>query len=489
MRLSELLADTIRTESLPPEVSSLDAQGLNYDSRKVQPGDLFFAFAGARADGREFAIDAKNRGCVAVISEGQIPAGYDGPWITTNFARRTLALAARRMYPAVSEVSLVGITGTNGKTTTSYLIDSILRSAHRKTAVLGTIEYRIGNEIRPAANTTPESLDIYRLFNELHAMGGRQATMEVSSHALELGRVTGFSFHAGIFTNLTQDHLDFHGTMDHYFESKLKLFQGQDAPPPRHAIINFDDSWGRQIRVRPETQAWWYGTSAGSPIRAGNITSTFDGLRFDIWHDRGLLTIQSPLIGSINIYNILAACAVGLSYQLSDEVIEKGIADCRAIPGRFERVDEGQPFLVIVDYAHTPDALRNVIAGARVLNPKRIITLFGCGGDRDRAKRPLMAEAAASGSDYVVLTSDNPRSEDPLAIMTDAMVGLGRFDTPHHVEPDRAKAIRYALQSAEAGDIVILAGKGHETYQILKDQTIHFDDREVAREVLQGFGA
>ncbi len=481
------MSDTISQKSLAPEVSSLNIQGLNYDSRRVKAGDLFFAFSGAKADGRQFAQAAIEKGAVAIVSEGGAPENLNAPWIQTSFARRTLALAARRFYSsATQDISLTGITGTNGKTTTSYLIDSILRANGKKTAVIGTIEYRMGDEIRPAVNTTPESLDTYQLLKELHSIGGTHAVMEVSSHALELGRVMGFSFHAAIFTNLTQDHLDFHGTMDEYFAAKLKLFQGQDAPPPKNSIINFDDYYGRRIRVHTDSQAWWYGKSAGAPIRAGNIQNTFNGLQFDIWHERGILKIQSPLLGEINVYNILAACAVGLSYEIPDDVIEKGIADCHAVPGRFERVNEGQPFLVIVDYAHTPDALKNVIAGARALKPERVITLFGCGGDRDRSKRPLMAEAASKDSDYVVLTSDNPRSEDPLVIMTDAMVGLQRFDTPHHAEPDRAKAIRHAIHQAGPRDIVILAGKGHETYQILQHETIHFDDREVAREVLKG---
>lgn len=474
---------------LPRDVASLEVHGLNYDSRQVRPGDLFFAFAGAKTDGRQFALNARKQGSVAVVSELPAPAGYDAPWIEVPFARRTLALAARRLFPEVKNVSLVGITGTNGKTTSSYLVNSILNAAGKKTALIGTIEYRIVDEIRSSPNTTPESLDIYRILNELQDRGGTNAIMEVSSHALELGRVAGFRFDAAIFTNLTQDHLDFHGTLENYYKAKTRLFNGQDAPAPRNAIINFDDPYGRRIKVNPKTQAWWFGTSAGAPIRASNIKTNFAGLQFEIWHDRGILHINSPLLGIINVYNILAACAVGLSYDLPEEIIKNGIESCRAIPGRFERIDEGQPFLVIVDYAHTPDALRNVISGARALRPNRIITLFGCGGDRDRSKRPLMAEAAASGSEYVVLTSDNPRSEDPLMIMTDALVGLRRFDTPHHIEPDRVKAIRHALQQAKDGDIVILAGKGHETYQILKDQTIHFDDREIAREVLQGFGS
>jgi UDP-N-acetylmuramoyl-L-alanyl-D-glutamate--2,6-diaminopimelate ligase len=486
MKLGDLLADSVEGAALPPAVSSLEVTGLDYDSRRIQPGWIFFAFQGAKTDGASFAADAVSRGAVAVISELPSPAGFPAPWITVAHGRQTLALAVRRFYPAATNIRLTGITGTNGKTTTSYLIDSIFRSAGYTTALVGTIEYHVAGEVRPAINTTPDSLDLYRLLDELAARQGTHATMEVSSHALQLGRVWGVHFQAAVFTNLTQDHLDFHGSMEAYFEAKTKLFEGQGAKPPQQAIINFDDSWGRRIRVSNGTQAWWYGLSAGASVRAAKIEDSFHGLRFEIHHDHGMLRIQSALVGRINVYNILAAASTGLSFGLKEDVISEGIAQCIAVPGRFERIDEGQPFLVVVDYAHTDDALRNTIAVARGLNPSRVITLFGCGGDRDRTKRPRMGEVAAQYSDYVVLTSDNPRSEDPLAIMNDAMVGIRRHDTPHFAEPDRAKAIRHAIQYAEPGDVVILAGKGHETYQILGSRTIHFDDREVAREVLRG---
>jgi UDP-N-acetylmuramoyl-L-alanyl-D-glutamate--2,6-diaminopimelate ligase len=312
--------------------------------------------------------------------------------------------------------------------------------------------------------------------------------MEVSSHALELGRVYGLRFHTVVFTNLTRDHLDFHGDMESYFAAKHKLFEGAGGPPPRFAVLNRDDPYTKQIKLHPATQFFRYGMGSDADLRARHIASGFQGLRFEVQHGKTRFTVESPLIGRINVYNILAACGTGLSYGIPPGTIARGIAKLRAVPGRFERVDEGQPFVVVVDYAHTDDALRNVIAVARGLNPKRVITLFGCGGDRDRSKRPLMGRAAAEASDFVVLTSDNPRSEDPLAIMNDALVGIRRVDVPHVVEPDRHAAIARALMEAREGDIVILAGKGHETYQVLKDRTIAFDDREVAREVLRGYG-
>jgi UDP-N-acetylmuramoyl-L-alanyl-D-glutamate--2,6-diaminopimelate ligase len=403
--------------------------------------------------------------------------------------RQTLSIAARNFYGRPDErLSLTGITGTNGKTTTAYLIDSVLRAAGKTTAMIGTIEYHLAGRVLKAVNTTPESLDLVRLFTELESAGGTHVTMEVSSHALALGRVYGLNFHTTIFTNLTRDHLDFHGDMESYFTAKQLLFQGAGGVAPRYAVLNRDDEWARRIRVHPQAEVLWYGLSAEAGLRPKHIAYGFGGLRFDLQYGKQRFPIESPLIGKINVYNVLAACAAGLSYGFAPEVIARGIANLKAVPGRFELVDEGQPFVVVVDYAHTDDALRNVISVARGLNPKRVITLFGCGGDRDRAKRPLMGQAAAEASDFVVLTSDNPRSEDPLAIMNDALVGIRRTDVPHVVEPDRQAAIRRALKEAREGDIVILAGKGHETYQVLKDKTIDFDDRAVAREVLKGYG-
>jgi UDP-N-acetylmuramoyl-L-alanyl-D-glutamate--2,6-diaminopimelate ligase len=276
--------------------------------------------------------------------------------------------------------------------------------------------------------------------------------------------------------------------MEAYFQAKEKLFQGAGGPPPKYAVVNRDDDASRRIRVSPKTEMLDYGFAQDAMIRPRSVQSGLNGLKFDVQFRKQRFPVESPLIGRINVYNILAACATGLTYAIAPEVIANGIASLQAVPGRFERVDEGQPFAVVVDYAHTDDALRNVIAVARALNPKRVITLFGCGGDRDRTKRPLMGAAAAEASDLVVLTSDNPRSEDPLAIMNDALVGIRRFDVPHVIEPDRETAIKRALQEAREGDIVILAGKGHETYQVLKDRTIDFDDRAVAREVLHGYG-
>ena len=489
MILAEVLAGVRLKQPLGEELATIGIEGLAYDSRRVKTGGLFFAFPGARTDGRIFAEQAVKAGAVAVASELLAPQGFQGAWIEVEHGRRALALAARNFYRRPDErIGVTGITGTNGKTTTSYLVDSIFRTAGKTTALIGTIEYHLGDQVLPAVNTTPESLDLYRLLAELERMGGSFATMEASSHALALGRIYGMHFHTAVFTNLTRDHLDFHETMENYFAAKEMLFAGAGAPAPPFAVINRDDPYGPKIATGKATQALWYGLGKDATLRARHISSSFDGLRFEVQAEEKRFAVQSPLIGRINVYNILAACGVGISYRLAPETIAQGIANCRAVPGRFERVDEGQPFVVVVDYAHTDDALRNVISMARSLQPKRVVTLFGCGGDRDRTKRPIMGQVAAELSDLVVLTSDNPRSEDPLAIMNDVLVGIRRKDTPCLVEPDRAAAIRRAIAEARPGDILILAGKGHETYQIVKDRTIPFDDRQVAQEVLRGFG-
>jgi UDP-N-acetylmuramoyl-L-alanyl-D-glutamate--2,6-diaminopimelate ligase len=498
MTISEVLAGVPLLSALPPSLAQTAVLGLDYDSRRVKPGYLFFAFPGARVDGRQFARQAIENGAIAIVSELAAPEDVAAPvsgaaWIQVEHGRRALALAAKTFYGRLDEkIPLVGITGTNGKTTTNYLVDSILRTAGRTTMLAGTIEYRLGSKILPAANTTPESLDLHRMLAELDAMDGTEttkaATMEVSSHALALGRVYALQFHTAVFTNLTQDHLDFHRTMDDYFAAKQLLFTGDGAPPPRYAVINRDDARSRRLTLGNASEMLSYGLGSEAMVRARHIHSGLNGLNFDVGFDKVRFEIRSSLIGRINVYNILAACCVGMTFQFQPDVIVRGIAECRGVPGRFERVDEGQPFAVVVDYSHTHEALRNAISVARTLDAKRIITLFGCGGDRDRAKRPLMGQVAGELSSLVILTSDNPRSEDPLQIMNDVLVGLRRTDTRTIVEPDRAVAIRKAIEEAHAGDIVILAGKGHETYQIFRDRTIHFDDREVAREALRAYG-
>ncbi len=489
MRLVEVLAGAPLASCLATEVGELQVAGLEYDSRRIEPGYLFFAFPGLRYDGRAFAAEALARGAVAVVAEGLPPEGFRGPWIQVEHGRKALALAALNFYGHPDRrLMLAGVTGTNGKTTTTWLLDAMLRAAGRRTALLGTIEHRIGDRARPAVNTTPESLDLVRWMHELAAEGGTHVTMVVSSHALALARVYGFAFHVAVFTNLSQDHLDFHGSMEEYFAAKHRLFEGAGGPPPRFAVINTDDPWAQRISPAAGTRVIRFGLSAEAEVRGSEITADFEGLRFRLQDERGAHEVVSALPGRMNVYNILAAWAAGLACDLPPEAMLAGVRACRRVPGRFERVDAGQPFLVVVDYAHTEAALRNVIGAARELGPRRVLTLFGCGGDRDRSKRPLMGEAAGSLSDFVVLTSDNPRSEDPMAIIQDALAGLRGQRAAWRVEPDRARAIRLILAEAGPGDVVIIAGKGHETYQVLKDRTIPFDDREVARAALRELG-
>src|ERR1700761_3471990 len=492
MNLQRVLEGVPTLSNVSTEMLNADVQGLAYDSRKVEPGFLFFAFSGAKTDGAQFAASALQKGALAVVSDRPTPGGFSGVWLQVTQGREALAIAARNFYNKPDQrLALTAITGTNGKTTTSMLVDSILRAAGKTTALIGTIEYHLANRVLPAVNTTPESLDLFAMFAELEQLGGTYVTLEASSHALQLGRIYAMEFLTAGFTNFTRDHLDFHQTMEAYFAAKQLLFTPRSGPPPRFAVINGDDEAATQLQFSSETQVLWYSRGSANKDRlivAQDVHSTFNGLRFTVVGEGRRFEVESPLVGHINVSNILLACGVALTHGLSEEQIQRGLMNLRSVPGRFERVEEGQPFMVVVDYAHTDDALRNVISVARGMKPKRVITLFGCGGDRDRSKRPLMGMAAGELSDYVVLTSDNPRSEDPLAIMNDAMVGIGCFDTPYVAEPDRSTAIRLALSQAQPGDVVLLAGQGHETYQILRDGPIPFDDREIAQRVLRSIG-
>lgn len=464
---------------------------LAYDSRRVQPGTLFFAILGTKADGHTFVPQALERGAVAVVSERPAPEGLADRWIQVCEIRRALSECARSFLGRPDHrLRLVGITGTNGKTTTAFILDSIFRAAGIPSGLFGTVEYRFAGRTVAAGNTTPESLDLLTYMEELVRAGGRAAVLEVSSHALAQERVWGFPFSVAIFTNLTRDHLDFHKDFENYFAAKRRLFEGLGAPPPELAVLNADDPWARRLWEVGNPRRLTFGLNADADVKVRQVSQTSEGIRATLATPHGAVEIESRLLGRANLSNILAASAAALGMEIAPEKVQEGVAALAAVPGRFERVDEGQPFLVVVDYAHTDDALRNVLKTARELTKNRLLAVFGCGGDRDRSKRPLMGEAAGSLADFVVLTSDNPRSEDPLLIMNDALVGLQKSKAEHIAEVDREAAIRKALERAGAGDVVVIAGKGHETYQILKDQTIPFDDREVARRVLRemGFG-
>jgi UDP-N-acetylmuramoyl-L-alanyl-D-glutamate--2,6-diaminopimelate ligase len=493
--IAELLEGIALAAPLPAGLATSVCTGIHFDSRRISSGFLFCAFSGANLDGRTFAAAALSAGAIAILSDMPPLPGLENSWIQVLHLRRTLALVSRHLFedPTRKNVALFGVTGTNGKTTTTYLLASILAAAGYNTGLFGTIEYRIGNRVLSSVNTTPESVELYGHFAELLAESNANpaVAMEVSSHALTLGRVWGMHFSAAIWTNLTRDHLDFHGDMEAYFAAKCELFTGQDTTPPEVAAINFDDEYGRRVTVAPTSALWSFALRESSPptkVRALNIKTGFDGVTFDLVSPFGTQQIHSPMLGDVNVSNILGAASAALGHGISLDAVRQGIENCASVPGRFERVDAGQPFLTIVDYSHTDDAIRNAIRVARALKPARVITLFGCGGDRDRSKRPLMGQAAAEASDYVVLTSDNPRTEDPIDIMNDALVGLRRFDTPLTIEPDREKAIHKALSIARPNDIVILAGKGHEDYQIVGKTKHPFDDRVVARRALAALG-
>ncbi len=482
----------ILSQSGNPTVS-----GVEYDSRRVGQGSVFLAMKGESSDGNRYIDEAIAAGAVAIVTDSAHEQPRPGvAWAQVPHGRRALARLSANFYKRPAErIANTGITGTNGKSTTAFLIDSILRAAGRKTALVGTIEYHVAGKILPAPHTTPEALELNRLLADGLGQGVTESVMEVSSHALDQQRIFGIPFDIAVFTNLTRDHLDYHSTMDDYFRAKQMLFEGCGTEPPRATIVNIDDEHGRQLLTlskKKSSQVLSYGLTSGD-IHAESVEITARGTRFQMATPAGVIAIWSPLIGNVNVYNILAASATGYARNCLPEAIANGVFELARVPGRFERVDCGQPFTVAVDYAHTDDALRNLTALARDFVARaglkgKVITLFGCGGDRDRSKRPLMGDAAGKGSDFVVVTSDNPRSEDPLAIMNDALVGLQKSGTKYVMEPDRRKAIRIALQQAGPGDIVLLAGKGHEKVQVTKDSVIPFDDVEVARATLKALG-
>jgi UDP-N-acetylmuramoyl-L-alanyl-D-glutamate--2,6-diaminopimelate ligase len=436
---------------------------LAYDARAAGPGSLFFCVPGSRTDGHDFAAHAVENGAVALVVER--PLDLDVPQLVVPSARRAMAPTADEFFGRPSdELQVAGVTGTNGKTTTAFLMYSIFAAAGRRPGLLGTIESRVGGERRPAIRTTPEAIDVQRAFREMLDAGDRSCAMEATSHGSELGRLDGVRFSALVFTNLSQDHLDFHGTMERYFEAKRRLFL--EGRPP--AAINIGNEWGRKLAAdRPD--ALTFGFADGAQIGAAELEG-----------------VDLKLRGRFNIENALGALAASRLLGIEDDAIARGLEAVRGVPGRFESVVEGQPFEVIVDYSHKPEALESVLRTARDLATGRVICVFGCGGDRDRGKRPIMGRIASELADLAIVTSDNPRSEEPQAIIDEILAGVtGEVE----VEPDRAAAIDHAISAADEGDVVLIAGKGHEQGQEFADRTIPFDDREVARDVLRRLGA
>jgi UDP-N-acetylmuramoyl-L-alanyl-D-glutamate--2,6-diaminopimelate ligase len=478
-----------------PDVANPDVKGVEYDSRRIQPGFLFVAMKGETTDGNRYIDKAITAGAMAVVSDSANEGVREQvAWAQVSHGRRALAKVSANFYGKPSEhLANTGITGTNGKTTTSFLIESILNVPRKRTVLIGTIEYHVLGKVIPAPHTTPESLDLNRMFAEALDNGATETVMEVSSHALEQQRVYGIPFDVAVFTNLTRDHLDYHQNMENYFNSKKILFEGCGTDRPRVAAINIDDEYGRELvkfSKKKGSEVITYGLDQGD-FHAKNVDIGLNGTRFDLVMPDRVLPIWSPLIGRVNVYNIMAAAAAAWARGCTEDLITAGIAALQNVPGRFQPVIAGQPFTVVVDYAHTDDALKNLTVLAREFVAKsngKVITVFGCGGDRDRAKRPLMGEAAGRGSDFVIITSDNPRSEDPLAIVNDAKPGVEKTKTEFVVERDRRKAIDLALHKARPGDIILIAGKGHEKTQTTREGFFPFDDAQVARELLNAMG-
>jgi len=501
MKLSELLTTALQV-ALPLHCPDSEVVALSQDSRTITAGSLFVAVRGFHSDGHQFIPQALRQGAVAVIAEEQHgPAGGSAaPIIAVPDSRVALARLATIFYGRPSErLKLIGITGTKGKTTTSYLVRSIIEAAGHRTGLIGTIDYRVGDKVYPAPNTTPESLDLQKLLAEMVDAHADYCVMEVSSHALALGRTDGCVFEAALFTNLAQDHLDFHKDLGSYFQAKLLLFTPLAAD--KTAVVNRDDAVAPAIIGRTKAKVTSYGMSAQADIHPSKtIGHGISGLSFSVCTPIGLIAVESPLIGKHNVYNILAAIGAGLSQGFSAETISRGITAMKAVPGRMEKVDAGQCFGVIVDYAHTEDSLDKLLDAVREITTGRVITLFGCGGDRDRTKRPAMGAVAVKKSDFAIVTTDNPRTEDPQAIINEIESGMSSSGTraaspadaqrtipgktPYLVIPDRAEAISTAIMLAGSGDVVVLAGKGHEDYQIIGATKHHFDDREVAREAI-----
>lgn len=476
MRLKDIVVNT--DALIGAHLEEAEITDVCYDSRKVKPGALFVAIKGFKSDGHQFIGKALEMGAACIVGEeDRCEEGY----IKVADTRKFLAAASKNFFGCcVDKMKVVGITGTNGKTTTSYLIKQILELKGHKCGLIGTNQILIGNEAIDSERTTPESRELHELFKRMYESGAEYVVMEVSSHSLELDRVYGIEFEVGIFSNLTRDHLDFHVTMDNYAQAKAKLFAIS-----KNAAINADDEYA-PVMLKEAKNVITYSIEKDSDLKAEAIKLRERGVTFDVNFKGEERQLRLSIPGRFSVYNALAAASGALCLGISLEDIEKGLVIARGVKGRLEVVPTLTPYTVIIDYAHTPDGLENVINAVRGFAKKRVITLFGCGGDRDNTKRPIMGEIAQRLSDYVIVTSDNPRTEEPLAIMEQITAGMKTGD--YVCIESRRDAIKYALDFAKEGDVVILCGKGHETYQIFKEGTIHFDEREVVKECLRSEG-
>ena len=485
MTLDELLT-AITVEKVQGDLGT-KIRGLTIDSRQVSPGDIFVALVGQTTDGHRFVADAVRRGAVAIVSE-KPPEVAGLTWVQTTDARTATGRLSSRLAGEPSKVlNLVGITGTNGKTTTAYFLDSMFRRLAPPSAMMGTVVHRIGEESIPGRHTTPEAPELQSFLSAAVKAQCRYGVLEVSSHGLALGRVEGTEFACAVFTNLSRDHLDFHHDMESYFTAKRMLFE-QYLRPGATAVVSVDDTYGIRLAKSLSSPVRTFGFSADADIRVEEMEASFEGLDLRIRERGGVRRIKSPLIGRHNALNILAAFGAGLCLDFEAEELIQVIERAHGAPGRYEKVEAGQPFHIIVDYAHTDDALRNLLETTRSLPHGRILTVFGCGGDRDISKRPLMGAVASRLSDVVILTSDNPRSEDPLSIIHEIELGTkgARSRADVFIEPDRRSAIEKAISLASEGDVLLISGKGHESYQVTRNGVNPFDDREVVREILNG---
>jgi UDP-N-acetylmuramoyl-L-alanyl-D-glutamate--2,6-diaminopimelate ligase len=487
-------------EALRGQVEILEQRGdasrlvhaITDDSRAVAGGSMFIAVKGERVDGHAFVEQAITAGAVAVVAQTSVASG-SLPFVLVTDSRKALGLLGSRFQGDPSNrLKMIGVTGTNGKTTTTYLCKALLESIGQRVGLIGTVAYQIGQETIPASHTTPGALDLQALLAKMVESGLTTAVMEVSSHALALDRTAGCEYDVAVFTNLTQDHLDFHHTMDEYFEAKLRLFTGLTGGKKagKLALVNLDDPYGAAIREACPVPVWGYALKNRAELKAERVRLSLTGTTFTAATPMGSFAVESRLVGEHNVYNLLGAIGVALHEGATSDQICEATAHIANVPGRFERVSSGQDFTVVVDYAHTEDALLRLLTAAQTLKTGRIITVFGCGGDRDRGKRPKMGRTAVEYSDVVVLTSDNPRTEDPMAILREVEVGVRdalvrRSHVQYHLVPDRREAIGAAIREAHRGDMVLIAGKGHEDYQIIGTKKFHFDDREVVREAIQ----
>ena len=474
--------------------ASLEIKGLACDSKAVRDGFLFVAVRGSRFNGADFIDEAIERGAKAIILESGNKKAYTfkrgSTFIYMDDVRRALSQSSMAFYGDISsKMRLIGVTGTNGKTTTTYLLESLFNKIGEDTGVIGTINYRFGGRLIPAVNTTPGVLELCSLLSSMRKQGIKNSIIEVSSHSLEQGRVDTLDFDIAVFTNLTSEHLDFHKDMKSYLSSKMKLFS--KIKQGGYAVINRDDPFSgdiiKQVSSEKKARVLTYGISDSADVRAQDIRFSFQGLKFKLCH-KECIDIRSKLIGRHNVYNILASASCGIAMGIAMKDIARAVEEVPDLPGRLEKVDCGQGFLVFVDYAHTENALESVLKTLRELEPKRLLVVFGCGGDRDKSKRPNMGRVSSKLSDKMFITSDNPRNEDPMHIIDEITSGIEAKNNNYIIEPDRFKAIDLALKEAARGDIVLVAGKGHEAYQIFKNTTLPFDDREVVKRILGSSG-